>query len=123
MPAKKTNPDFVNGIPELLVLRVLSDGPRHGYSIVQAINSRTNQALEFGEGSIYPVLHKLEKQGLLLSRREAVRGRTRIVYRLSKRGTTQLEQSATRWQNVVAAVQTLLNGAEDGDSALATDAS
>jgi hypothetical protein len=66
-------PRFSEWVPELAVLRVLADGPAHGYVIVQGVARRTGCELEFGEGSIYPVLHKLEQEGLLKSRREVAR--------------------------------------------------
>jgi len=71
MAKGSTNADFLNGVPELAVLRVLADGPQHGYAIVQCINKRTGGTLRFGQGSIYPALHKLEQQGLLTTRRES----------------------------------------------------
>lgn len=111
-----TNPDFLNGVPELAVLRVLLDGPQHGYAIVQSIAERSGGTLQFGEGSIYPILHKLEQQGLLLTRRETTRGRERIVYRLSKRGSKQLEESRSRWLNVAGSIRALLEGGDNGQS-------
>ncbi len=111
-----TNPDYLNGVPELAVLRVLLDGPQHGYAIVQSISQRTGGCLQFGEGSIYPILHKLEQQGLLLTRREMMRGRERIIYRLSKRGCKQFEESRSRWMEVAKSIQALLEGGDYGQS-------
>ena len=56
MNKKRTNPDFLNGVPELLILRLLSRQPMYGYEIVQAIRRSTEQTLEFGEGCVYPIL-------------------------------------------------------------------
>lgn len=116
MPKSATNPDYLNGVPELAVLRVLLDGPQHGYAIVQSIATRTAGTLQFGEGSIYPILHKLEQEGLLLTRRETIRGRERIVYRLSKKGIKQLEESRTRWLSLAQSIQSLLEGGDYGKS-------
>ena len=116
MAKSVSNPDYLNGVPELAILRVLLDGPQHGYAIVQSIATRTGGTLQFGEGSIYPILHKLEQEGLLLTRRETNRGRERIVYRLSKRGIKQLEESRTRWLSVANSIQTLLEGGDCGRS-------
>ena len=69
---KKTNPDFLNGVPELLILQLLDQRPLHGYDLVQAIHDASGHKLDFGEGCIYPVLHRLEAQKLLSSRRELV---------------------------------------------------
>ena len=57
----KTNPSFLNGVPELLLLRLLSRREMYGYEIVRAIQSETKEAFSFGEGCIYPYLHYLEK--------------------------------------------------------------
>lgn len=118
-----SNPDFLNGVPELMVLRVLRDESLHGYAIVQQIAHRTGGKIEFGEGSIYPVLYRLEQDGLLTSRKEEVRGRQRILYRLSSKGLKQLESRTARWQEVVCAIQTFFEGGENGFSPVATTAS
>ena len=118
-----SNPDFLNGVPELMVLRVLRDESLHGYAIVQQIAQRTGGKIEFGEGSIYPVLYRLEQDGLLTSRKEEVRGRLRILYRLSSKGLKQLESRTARWQEVVCAIQTFFEGGENGFSPVATTAS
>jgi PadR family transcriptional regulator PadR len=123
MARGSTNPDFLNGVPELAVLRVLSDGPQHGYAIVQSIIQRSGGRLQFGEGSIYPVLHKLEQQGLLSSKREITDGRQRIVYRLTKRGSKQLSESCTRWLAVAQSIQALIEGGDCGQSLLVPTAS
>ena len=93
----RTNPDFLNGVPEMLLLRLLRERPQHGYELVRAIRERSAGALEFGEGAIYPILHRLEQDGLLRSRRESVKGRGRIVYRLTRAGSERLLGTASRW--------------------------
>ena len=59
--SKRTNPDFLNGVPELLLLRLLARQPMYGYELVQRIRLQSDSALEFGEGCIYPILHRLER--------------------------------------------------------------
>ena len=59
MTTKRTNPDFLNGVPELLILSLLARRPMYGYELVQAIRQSTQGTLEFGEGCVYPVLHRL----------------------------------------------------------------
>ncbi|HXT60218.1 MAG TPA: helix-turn-helix transcriptional regulator [Pirellulales bacterium] len=119
MSMKKTNPDFLNGVPELLVLQLLDRRPMHGYDLVQAIREASGMKLDFGEGCIYPVLHRLERQKLVFSRRETVGGRNRIIYRLSKSGQSRLAESAATWKDVVAAVSRVLQGGEHGKPAMA----
>lgn len=119
MTLKKTNPDFLNGVPELLILQLLDRQPMHGYDLVQAIREASGRKLEFGEGCIYPVLHRLEAHKLLASRRELVGGRHRIIYRVTRQGQRRLADSRAAWQEIVAAVSTVLQGSQDGKPALA----
>jgi PadR family transcriptional regulator PadR len=107
---KRTNPDFMNGVPELLLLRLLAHKPMYGYQLVQSIKLQSQFALEFGEGCIYPILHRLERARLLSSQREEVSGRWRVVYRLTPPGTQKLEETVSTWHRVVRAVRLILEG-------------
>ena len=119
MTARRSNPDFLNGVPELLILHLLSARAMYGYQLVQAIRLATNDVLEFGEGCVYPILHRLEADGLLTSRRETVGGRNRVVYRVTPKGAKRLEERATAWRHVVGAVQGALQGGADVKPAMA----
>jgi PadR family transcriptional regulator PadR len=112
--AKLTNPDFLNGVPELLVLDLLTRRPMYGYELVRAIEQATGQMLKFGEGCIYPVLHRLENDEFLASRREIVSGRSRVVYRLTASGRKKLAGSIAGWKSIVAAVNQVLSGGAHG---------
>lgn len=101
---KRTNPSFLNGVPELVVLRLLSKQEMYGYEIVKAIQSTTRAALTFGEGCIYPLLHDLEHSRLVSSRRKEIGGRSRHYYRLTTRGIKRLEELCTEWKRVAAGV-------------------
>jgi PadR family transcriptional regulator PadR len=119
MKTKRTNPDFLNGVPELLLLSLLSRRPMYGYELVQAIRASTNGTLEFGEGCIYPVLHRLEAEEMLASKRETVAGRSRVIYRVTGKGSKQLASSVSTWQQIVQAVNSTLQGGKHGRPALA----
>src|ERR1700742_2287554 len=97
MATRKTNPDFLNGVPELVVLELLSRRPMYGYELVQAIKDESGGTLEFGEGCIYPLLHKLEAPGDLSSRRLDVGGRSRVVYRVTPNGKKQQGAAMAQW--------------------------
>jgi PadR family transcriptional regulator PadR len=112
MSKTRSNPDFLNGVPELVVLKLLSRRPMYGYELVRAIEAASNSSLAFGEGCIYPVLHKLEKDGLVASKRENVGGRERVVYRVTKPGTGRLAHATAAWQEVVTGVSRILAGGE-----------
>lgn len=110
MSRRKTNPDFITGIPELLVLRIISQQPMHGYAVVRAIKTKSNGQLDFGEGSIYPVLHRLESEKMLRTRMTEVDGRSRIVYSITAAGKRRLADSRSTWEKVVASVEEVFNG-------------
>jgi PadR family transcriptional regulator, regulatory protein PadR len=116
---KQTNPDYLNGVPELVVLQLLSRRPMYGYELLRAIERSSGEVLEFGEGCIYPILHRLEKDAHLSSRRELVAGRSRVVYRLTASGRKRLAGRVAAWQSIAAAVNLVLSRAEDGKPSLA----
>ncbi|HUQ71268.1 MAG TPA: helix-turn-helix transcriptional regulator [Planctomycetaceae bacterium] len=119
MTAKRSNPAYLNGVPELLVLQLLARQPMHGYEIVQAIRIGTSDVFEFGEGCIYPILHRLEEAGFLHADRVTVGGRARVVYETTKAGRRQLAKSAAQWEQVVGAVRQILQGSANGQPRLA----
>jgi PadR family transcriptional regulator PadR len=120
MKNKVTNPDFLNGVPELVVLGLLSKRPMYGYELVQAIRSESGEVLNFGEGCIYPLLHKLEGRGALASRRIDVGGRSRVVYRVTATGRKQQAQSAANWSQIVSAVSRILQGGKHEHARIAS---
>jgi PadR family transcriptional regulator PadR len=112
MKSKRTNPDFLNGVPELLMLKLLARRPMHGYELVEALRVATGEALEFGEGCVYPILHRLEADRLLKSHREKVAGRSRLVYRITSSGEKRLAESISLWKGVVQAIERALKGTQ-----------
>ncbi len=106
----QTNPNFMAGVPELVILRLLKGREMYGYEIVQAIREESGQVLTVGEGVIYPVLHALEKDGALKSRRKAVNGRSRVYYTVTPKGVQRFEHLAQRWMTLAAAIQAVLKG-------------
>jgi PadR family transcriptional regulator PadR len=96
----KTKEHLLDGVPELLVLQLLSRTEMYGYQIVSEIVRRSAGELEFGEGCIYPLLHRLVSQKLLLERQEEVSGRTRRYYRLSAGGKKRLAALESMWMQV-----------------------
>ncbi len=116
---RKSNPAFLNGVPEMLILRLLSQRPMYGYELVQAIRRSTHEGLEFGEGCVYPILHRLEAESLLKSRRESVAGRERVVYQVTAKGRAELTETVASWRQVVESISHALQGGERGTRALA----
>ena len=104
------NPNFLNGVPELLVLQLLKGREMYGYEVVQAIKDATGETIVVGEGVVYPVLHMLEREGALQSRRQPVSGRSRIYYSLTPAGERRLQEVAGSWQRIAQAIRNVLEG-------------
>jgi PadR family transcriptional regulator PadR len=104
----QTASPFLNGVPELLVLSTLRGREMYGYELVQAIRTGSGDEIVFAEGVIYPVLHMLERDGALASRRQSVNGRSRIYYSLTPTGTSRLETLAATWHRLTSAIGTAL---------------
>jgi PadR family transcriptional regulator PadR len=104
----QTNPPFMSGVPELLLLRQLAQREMYGYELVKAIRLVTDEAISLGEGVIYPVLHGLERNGALKAKRKAVGGRTRVYYSLTAKGRRRLERLHGEWQRIQSGITAAL---------------
>ena len=100
----------LKGHLDLLVLGVLADGPKHGYAVIDELRVRSGDAFDIPEGSLYPVLHRLERADLLASEWVEVAGRRRRVYRLTDRGRAALVSERAEWQKFAGAVAAVLKG-------------
>lgn len=116
MAAREAKPNFMNGVPELLILRLLKQQEMYGYEIVQAIRSRTDAVIAVGEGVVYPVLHGLENDGALRSRRKTVNGRSRVYYSVTRVGSRRLADLSLVWTNLAGAIQKVLTGGKYGEA-------
>ena len=94
-----------------LILEALSRGPSHGYEIASNIKRRSQGVLDFKEGTLYPALHTLERDGMVSSNSELEGGRTRRYYTLTDKGNLALEKSKLEWQRMSGAISGLLGGA------------
>ena len=103
--------EMLKGHLDMIVLAALATGPAHGYAVIEEIKRRSGEAFDLPEGTIYPVLHRLEQAGLLASRWvTAESGRRRRVYALTKRGNRALADQRAVWKQFSVAVGGLLGG-------------
>jgi len=101
---------LLQGTLDLLVLRALDEGPRHGYAIAKWIASASGEALRVEEGSLYPALYRLEEKGSLASEwQTSETGRRARVYRLTRRGRRALGNETSQWRAFAAAVAKVLS--------------
>jgi transcriptional regulator len=101
----------LKGTLSMLILKVLADGPLHGYRIAREIEARSQGSLSFGEGALYPALHAHERNGLLRSSLRTENGRRRRYYRLTEAGERALDDQRAEWRRLVTAVEVILGEA------------
>ena len=102
--------ELLQGTLDLLVLQTLTWGPRHGYGITQAIRAGSRDALQVDTGSLYPALHRLEREGAVASEWKVSENRQRVkVYRLTTAGRRRLASERSRWERILDAMAGVLD--------------
>ncbi|MFP2934135.1 PadR family transcriptional regulator [Pyxidicoccus sp. 3LG] len=105
----KQDVELLQGTLDVLVLKTLSWGPRHGYAVVRWIQEVTGDALVVEEGSLYPALHRLERKGWIASEWGLSENNRRArFYSLTTEGRQQLRAQTDSWQRFAQAVTRVL---------------
>jgi PadR family transcriptional regulator, regulatory protein PadR len=116
MPPKKgyqNHIELLQGTLDMLILQSLQWGPQHGYAISNAIRANSGELLQVETGSLYPALHRLEKQGWVKSEWKLSEANQRAkFYRLTPAGKKQLLSERDRWSQMVEAIAGVLNPAK-----------
>jgi DNA-binding PadR family transcriptional regulator len=95
-----------------ILLSLLAQGESYGYELIQRVKEISGGQLEWSEGMLYPVLHRLEKEKLIVAEwKQAPSGRRRKYYRVSKNGHRALEAERQQWQSVTHTLSSLWNPA------------
>ena len=111
--ARPSNLDLLQGTLDLLVLKTLSWGPAHGYSVARWIQQLTDDVLTVGEGSLYPALHRVEERGWVESEwRRSENNRKAKFYKLTPQGRAQLRTESAIWDRFALAISKVLRAAE-----------
>jgi transcriptional regulator len=100
--------DALNGQLDVLVLATLAEDPGHGYVILQRLRERSQGAFDLAEGTLYPALHRLERDGLLSSSWSSDSGRRRRIYQLTRSGQGALRARRQDWSQFARAVEAVL---------------
>ena len=90
--------EALKGHLDLLLLAILAEGPAHGYAVIETLRQRSSGTFDLPEGTIYPALHRLEKQDLLSSDWSEESGRRKRTYRLTPQGKLALSKRQKEWQ-------------------------
>lgn len=104
---------FARGMNELLVLAALRDGPLHGYQIALELERRSGGLFALQHGTLYPILHRLERRRRITGKWAQVGGRRRRVYALTKAGEKQLETDAAECHRVFRGLLSIVEEGED----------
>ena len=99
---------FARGVHELLILSALREGPRHGYQIALDVETDSNGMFRFRHGTLYPILHRLEEQGLIRGSWSSGKGRRKKVYAITAAGQRHLSGETTRVGEIVSGLMQIL---------------
>jgi PadR family transcriptional regulator PadR len=103
--------ELLQGTLDMLILQTLQWGSQHGYGISQAIRIRSGEALQVETGSLYPALHRLERQAWVRSEWKLTESKQRAkYYRITATGKKQLASDHGRWRQMVEAIGAIMNG-------------
>ena len=109
---------LVSGSMALLVLKLLEDGDKYGYEMIEELKRRSDNTFHLKAGTLYPLLHGLEEKGLVTAyEREAAAGKPRRHYHLPKEGGGALRQKEESWNTCARAVSRVLRGGTCGGEA------
>lgn len=99
---------YMSGSSRLLVLNLLNEKSYYGYELIKTLKLRSNDVFDMKEGTLYPILHKLENDELITSSNQEVSGRVRKVYSITKKGIKVLAKEKKEWQEFSLAVNQVL---------------
>jgi transcriptional regulator len=104
--------DLMQGTLDMMILRALTWGAQHGHGIGQWIRAGSEDALQVEHGSLYPALHRLERQGWIAAEWKLTENKQRAkYYRLTPAGKRQLAAAHSRWAEIVAVVARVMGPA------------
>jgi PadR family transcriptional regulator, regulatory protein PadR len=107
--------ELLQGTLDLLILQTLLWGPQHGYGLSQTIHLHSGERFQVDTGSLYPALHRLEKQGAIGSEWQLSENRQRVkIYSLTRAGRRQLTTERSRWKLLLAAMAGILDRDPEG---------
>lgn len=119
MPARRglSRVELLQGTLDMIILQTLRWGSRHGYGIAQMIRATSREALRVETGSLYPALHRLEKQRWISADWDVSENGQRVrVYRLTAAGRKQLQSERSRWEQLSSAIARIMTEPRESES-------
>jgi transcriptional regulator len=109
--------ELLQGTLDMIILQTLRWGPQHGYAIAQMIRARSSNALQVETGSLYPALHRLEKQGWIAAEWDTSdKGQRVRVYQLTSAGKKHLAAQRSKWERMTGAIAAILAPPAEGET-------
>ena len=109
--------ELLQGTLDMLILQTLRWGPRHGYGIAQMIRASSSDVLQVDTGSLYPALHRLERQRLIAGDWDVSDNKQRVrVYRLTAAGRKQLVAEKSRWEQLSRAIGAIMQPPQETET-------
>ena len=99
---------YMSGSSQMLILNLLNEKSCYGYELIKMLKQRSNNVFELKEGTLYPILHKLENDSLIRSFNQEVSGRTRRYYAITDKGAKVLAKQKEEWLQFSGAVNQVL---------------
>jgi PadR family transcriptional regulator, regulatory protein PadR len=106
--------DLPQGTLDLLILKVLTSAPLHGYAVAQRLQQISRNVVQVTQGTLYPALHRLENRGFLTAEwKMSDTGREAKFYRLSRAGRAHMQREHASWQRLIEAIALILKTADE----------
>src|SRR5437764_179390 len=106
--SERFGPDLLRGSLDLMMLSLLSSGASYGYDLQQRLREASRELVQVQAGTLYPLLHRLEADGLIRSRWDNASGRRRKWYELTAAGRRRLASQSREWERYVSCMRTVL---------------
>lgn len=101
--------ELVKGNIESLLLSLISQQPTYGYQIIKELEQKSEGYFRFKEGTLYPVLHRMEREGLIISKWQVLSsGRQRKYYHITSKGLASLVDKRSQWQDFMVAINLIV---------------
>ena len=107
----KFSRELLKGSTDLLVLSILENEKMYGYQMIKQLKLKSENVFEFQEGTLYPILHKLEEKGWILSYWDVIGGKKRKYYSITKDGKKQWKSKKEEWQIFSTSMNQIIGGA------------
>ena len=106
----KVSKELLKGSTDLLVLTLIEKEPMYGYQMIKKLKEKSNNVFEFKEGTLYPILHSLEEEGLISSYWDDTTGKKRKYYAITTKGKKSLKEKNEEWKIFSESVNRVIGG-------------